>query len=210
LSDKQMIIVENDTIYVKKSGLPLYLKTADICAMTGKSNQWIGQLVSKGTIKKHKTPHGTMFESKEAIKAYCDMLEERSKGEEDKDILEAEKEKAEAEAKIKKSKAVIEEMKAEEVLGKMHRSEDVLAITEDLIYSIRSILISLPGRLAVDVKVAETTAEVAEVIKKEVYKAMDELSNYQYDAKKYEERVRERWKWDVVDDTGENDGKQRE
>jgi hypothetical protein len=198
LSEAEKVIVENDAIYVKKSGYPLYIKTADICAMTGKSNQWIGQLVSKGTLTKHRTKHGMMFEAKETIMAYCNMIEERTK-EENFEISESEIEKAEAEARIKKSKAIIAEMEAEEVQGKMHRSEDVAKMTEDLIYAVRGMMIALPGRLAVDVKNAETAAEAAELIKAEVFKIMEELSQYKYDSKKYEERVRERRRWDALD-----------
>ena len=42
-------------------------------------------------------------------------------------------------------------------------------------------------------------AEIAKIIRKEVHAIMDELSNYQYDPKKYEDRVRERRNWDIED-----------
>ena len=100
-----------------------------------------------------------------------------------------------AEVTLRSSKAQIAKMEADELKGKMHRSEDVAAMTEDLIYTIRSALISLPGRLAVDVTGAATSAEVAEIIRREVYQVMRELSCYQYDPEKYQERVRERRKW---------------
>ena len=47
----------------------------------------------------------------------------------------------------------------------MHRSEDVAAMTEDLVYAIRGALMALPGRLAVDVCDVKTPAEVSEVIR---------------------------------------------
>jgi len=79
----------------------------------------------------------------------------------------------------------------------MHRSEDVAAMTEDLIFAIRGMLLALPGRLAVDVATAKEAAEAAEIIRQEVYKVMEEISHYQYDPKKYEERVRDRMRWDT-------------
>ena len=79
----------------------------------------------------------------------------------------------------------------------MHRSEDVAALTEDLIYTIRSSLMALPGRLAVDVVDAQTPAEASEIIRREVYAVMNELSRYRYDPKKYEERVRTRKNWEA-------------
>ena len=77
----------------------------------------------------------------------------------------------------------------------MHRSEDVAAMTEDLIYTIRGMLVALPGRLAVDVASVDTPAEAAELLRREIFKVMAELANYRYDPKKYEERVRERRDW---------------
>ena len=67
--------------------------------------------------------------------------------------------------------------------------------SEDLLYTIRDSLLALPGRLAVDVAATNTAAEAAEVIKREVYLVMKDLSSYNYDPEKYAERVRERMDW---------------
>lgn len=87
-------------------------------------------------------------------------------------------------------------LEANELKGKMHRSEDVEAITQDMVYAIRGALIALPGRLAVDTANAKTAAETADIIRREVHAIMNELANYQYDPAKYEERVRKRKEWD--------------
>jgi hypothetical protein len=195
---KPEAVIEDGAVYVLRAGTPIFVKTADICAMTGKSNQWIGQLVSQGTLNKKSTPHGSLFDLLATMRAYTAMLEERlNSAEEKKADSAAEKEKQEAEISIKKAKAIITVLEAKELQGKMHRSEDVAAMTEDLIYNIRSMLLALPGRLAVDVASTQDPAEAAEIIRREVYKIMEELSNYKYDPKKYEERVRERRSWDV-------------
>lgn len=195
---KPEAVIEDGAVYVLRAGTPIFVKTADICAMTGKSNQWIGQLVSQGTLNKKSTPHGSLFDLLATMRAYTAMLEERlNSAEEKKAESAAEKEKQEAEISIKKAKAIITVLEARELQGKMHRSEDVAAMTEDLIYNIRSMLLALPGRLAVDVASTQDPAEAAEIIRREVYKVMEELSNYKYDPKKYEERVRERRSWDV-------------
>lgn len=77
----------------------------------------------------------------------------------------------------------------------MHRAEDVQAFTSDLIYTIRSSLMALPGRLAMDAAAAQTPADASACIKREVYKVMRELSQYKYDPEKYADRVRERMDW---------------
>lgn len=202
---KQDVVVEDGTVYVLRAGTPVYVKTADICSMTGKSNQWIGQLVSQGTLNKRSTPHGTMFDTTAAMHAYCNMLEARAKASEDKATIAAEKERQEAEVSIKKAKAIVSVLEAKELQGKMHRSEDVSAMTEDLIYTIRGMLLALPGRLAVDIIDVSTPAEAAEIIRKEVFKVMADIAKYRYDPKKYEERVRERQNWDVINRRGMDD-----
>ena len=87
----------------------------------------------------------------------------------------------------------------------MHRSEDVADMTEDLIYTVRGSLMALPGRLAVDVTSAQTAAEAAGIIRAEVFKVMQELSQYRYDPQKYEERVRDRMKWETEREADSDD-----
>ncbi|MCD8201266.1 MAG: hypothetical protein LUD47_04275 [Clostridia bacterium] len=108
-----------------------------------------------------------------------------------------------AEVTLKTAKSRIAKMEADELSGKMHRSEDVAAMTEDLVFTIRSALVSLPGRVAVDAAAADTPAEVADIVRKEVHIVMRDLSKFQYDPKKYEERVRKRKSWDAEDDADE-------
>ena len=193
---QEKAVIDNGEVYVLQAGTPIFVKTADICAMTGKSNQWVGQLASQGIINKSKTPHGVFYNLRDTMHSYCAMLESRF-GDAATAGLDAER--LEAEVKLKKAKATVAELEAKELQGKMHRSEDVANMTEDLIFTIRGALLALPGRLAVDVSAAGTAADAAEVIKREVYKVMTELSRYRYDSAKYEERVRERRSWSAAE-----------
>lgn len=129
----------------------------------------------------------------DAVQSY---IEYRS---DEKPLSNAEGEKLQAEVTIKKSKATMLALEAKEMQGKMHRSDDVAALTADLIYTIRGSLIALPGRLAVEVVGVGTAAEAADIIRSEVYQVMESLANYEYDPKKYTERVRERNRWDSDD-----------
>lgn len=194
---KQDIAVEDGAVYVLRAGTPVYVKTADICSMIGKSNQWVGQLVAQGTLHKQSTPHGTLFDVTEAMRAYCSMLEARAGPVKSEREVKQEEAKNAAEVTMKVARAQIAKAEADELQGKMHRSEDVAAMTTDLIYAIRGAMMALPGRLAVDVAAAQSPAEAAEIIRREVNKAMRELSTYRYDPKKYEERVRQRRAWEI-------------
>ena len=204
-AQKKSVDISDGGVYILSAGTPVYVKTADICAMTGKSNQWIGQLTSQGTIFKSNTPHGQMYDLRSTMRAYTALLEDRKADENNEDIK-IEREKRNAEMSLKKASAIMRVLEAQELQGKMHRSEDVSAMTEDLIFTIRGMLLALPGRLAVDVSNADSAAEAASIIRKEVYSIMEELSHYQYDPKKYEERVKERKNWSLnQDDVSEDD-----
>lgn len=188
--------------FVLQAGKPIYVKTADVCAMTGKSNQWIGQLTSQGILNKEQTEHGSLYDLRTNIRAYCEMLESRSK-KVDSEALEVEANKNKADLQFKQAKAAIAVMEANELKGKMHRSDDVAAMTEDMVFNIRSMLMALPGRLAVEVVNAEDAAHAAVIIRGEVHNLMDELSKYEYDPKRYEERVRQRQSWEALHDEEE-------
>jgi len=90
-------------------------------------------------------------------------------------------------------------LNAKELQGKMHRSEDVAAVTEDLVYTIRSALLALVGRLSTDLVGITDQAELSAKIQDEVYAVMETLSTYKYDSKKYEERVRQRLRKDSLE-----------
>ena len=78
-------------------------------------------------------------------------------------------------------------------------------MTEDLIFTIRSMYMSLPGRLAVDTHESSSSAEAAEIIRKTVYSDMKELSRYRYDPEKYAERVRARQQWESLNGVDDDD-----
>lgn len=178
-------------IYSLEAGTPIFVKTADICSATGKTNQWIGQLTAQGIIHKTKTNHGALYEFFETMKAYCAMLEDRAKKEDD-DIAQIELRKKKAEVKYKESRATKADLEVKEFQGKMHRSEDVQAVTADLLYFVRGGLMALAGRCANDCAASSEPAEIQKIIEREVFAVLDELSNYKYDAKRYDELVRQR------------------
>ena len=170
---------------------PGYCKAEDLASLFALSSQSINQLTRDGVLKKRDTPAGKRYNVVESTRTYVQYLRDKAAGRNDA----LEREALEAEVRIKQAKAQIAELEAQELQGIMHRSEDVAALTEDLLYTIRDSLMALPGRLAVDVAGTATAAEVAEVIKREVYLVMKDLSSYTYDPEKYAERVRERMDW---------------
>ena len=137
------------------------------------------------------------FDLLPTVKAYIRYLRDRANGKEAKtaDTVKAEADKLRAEADLKQSKAKIAELQLKELEGKMHRSEDVEAITNDLVYTARSMIMALPGRLAMDVVQAGSANEASALIRAECYKILNELAGYQYDPEAYRRRVRDREGW---------------
>lgn len=166
------------------------VSVAELAAVLGLSSNRIYQLSQDGVIASAQRGRYPLADS---VQRYIAHLGRDAVTE---DEVKLDKVKRTAEAQLKASKAKIASLEAQELEGKMHRSEDVAAMTEDLIYEIRGALIALPGRLAVDVAACTSAAEAAEIVRREVYQVMSELAGYQYDPAKYAERVRERMKWD--------------
>ena len=137
------------------------------------------------------------FDLLPTVKAYIRYLRDRANGKEAKtaDTVKAEADKLRAEADLKQSKAKIAELQLKELEGKMHRSEDVEALTNDLVYTARSMIMALPGRLAMDVVQAGSANEASALIRTECYKILDELAGYQYDPEADRRRVRDREGW---------------
>lgn len=194
MAAKQSVIVDGKKVYVLSPGMNIYVKTADICTLLGASNQWIGQLTSQGSIHKTKTPHGNLYEIVTTGKEYCDFMEsKRSRLDAEDEKLE--KVKRKADATLKASKAKIAQAEAKELSGQMHRSEDVAAMTSELIYTVRGALMALPSRVAINAAALSDPAEVAEYMRGEVNQIAEEIAMFRYDPAKYEARVRERRSW---------------
>ena len=183
----------------EKLGVDTEVSVAELAALLDLSADCIYQHIRGGTLQTVRRGYLLLADS---LQRYIATIKKKPVSDED---IKLERVKKTAEATLKHSKAKIAKLEAEELEGKMHRGEDVEAMTADLIYTIRGSLLALPGRLAVDVAAVKTPAEAAEVIRKEVALLMQELSQYQYDPKKYEERVRKRMDWDTDIGSGDSE-----
>ncbi len=173
------------------------LQGSDIIAkLFGVTDRRVQQLAKEGVIPAAQTrPY--KFDLLPTVQAYIKHLSEKANGKEQKnaDTVQAEADKLRAEADLKQSKAKIAELQLKELEGKMHRSEDVEAMTNDLVYTIRSMIMALPGRLAMDVVQTTSANEASAVIRSECSKILNELAGYQYDPEAYQRRVRDREGW---------------
>ena len=163
--------------------------TQVIAKIFGVSTRRVEQLKTEGVIKGHGKP--TKYDLLPTIQAYIRYLSDKANGREKKETTaELEEAKLRAEVDIKEA-----QMELKELQGKMHRAEDVEAIMTDHVLFLRSMLMAMPGKLAVDLSGTHTAPEQAERVKKEIYYILNQLADYRYDPEKYKARVRERQGW---------------
>lgn len=185
-----------------------YCKTVDIAKLFGVSVRRIQQLTQDGVLHtKSVTINGRnskRYYLAETVQEYMKHVSAKAEGKGSKGLQDRVQEN---EARIKDAKATKLEMELQELRGEMHRSEDVEAVTNELVYSIRSMILALPGRLAVDTFSSSSAAEASDLIRQECYQILSELSDHQYDPEKYKSYVRERegWRNDLLPDPEDED-----
>ena len=160
----------------------------------------IDQLVQDGVL----TPELVVERGKEVrryplvqtVQQYVDYLQEKANRKADgvDDPLTLEQ-MALADLRWKSARAGKAELELAELKGQMHRAEDVEAVVSDMIARIRSSILALPGRLAVDTAEAKTPMETSTIIKAAVDDLLNETAEYKYNAADYKRLVSEREKW---------------
>ena len=183
--------------------MPENLQTSQVIAkIFGVSTRRVEQLKTEGIIKGQGKP--TKYDLLPTIQAYIRYLSDKANGREKKEsVSNLEEAKLEAEVEIKRSKAEAAKLELKELKGKMHRAEDVEAIFTDHALYLRSMLLAMPGKLAVDLAGQHTAAEQADTVKKEIYYILNNLADYKYDPEEYKRRVMERQGWDIPEDDGD-------
>lgn len=166
----------------------------------------VQRLTQDGIIEAISNERPYRYDLETVARQYCGYLTEKIKVQDKTaEIAELEAAKLRAETELKQSRAKTAQIELEELEGKLHRAEDVEAITTDHVLFLRSMLLAMPGKLAVDLGGTHTAAEQAERVKKEVYYILRQLANYRYDPDVYKRRVMERQGWSdaVEENTGE-------
>lgn len=178
-----------------------FVNSKVIADLFGMTTRRVQQLAKEGIISTTKQGNANKYDLFLTVQKYIAYLSDKANSREMSETdKKSEERKLEAEADLKRAKADIAMLQLEELEGKMHRSEDVEDVMTDLVYSIRSMLMALPGRLAVDVTSANSAAEASEIIRVEVYKVLEEMSNYKYNPEEYARRVKEREGWSELSD----------
>lgn len=171
-----------------------------LAAVLGITPTMVSRLRKEGVLTAE--GHPLRYDLADSVQAYIQYVREttRTKAAPDED---AERRKLQADADYKAAKARQEEIKLAELEGRMHSAEDVEAATTQLVYAVRSQLLALPGRIAVDAEM-RSAQEVSGIVRREVCGVLDGLTDYEYDPKAYAAMVRERRGWQVEEGDGED------
>ena len=179
------------------------LQPAQVLAnLFGVSVRRIEQLKSEGIIKGEGRP--TRYDLLPTIRAYIKYLSDKANGREKKQtVAKQEEEKLRAEVRLKKAKAKTAELELSELQGQMHCAEDVEAVMTAHVLQVRSMLMAMPGKLAVDLAALTTPAQAASRIREEVYYILEHLSEAEYNADEFRGRVMERQGWQSSQESAE-------
>lgn len=168
----------------------------EIADALGISVRQVQRLTLDGTIEGVSDARPYRYNLETVTRQYCAFLAEKLKAQDKSNVILAlEESKLRAEVDIQTAKAEAAQLELDEMRGKLHRAEDVEAITTDHVLFLRSMLMAMPGKLAVDLAGNHTAAEQAERVKKEVYFILNQLADYRYDPDVYKQRVMERQGW---------------
>ena len=180
--------------------------TQVIAKIFGVSTRRVEQLKTEGII--HGSGKPTKYDLLPTIQAYIKYLSDKANGREKKETdAQLETAKLDAEKRIKVAKAEMAEMELKELQGKLHRAEDVESIMTDILLFLRSMLMAMPGKLAVDLSGTHTAPEQAERVKAEVHYILEQMVDYRYDPEEYKKRVMARQGWESTlagDDDGDD------
>ncbi|RDY30179.1 hypothetical protein [Lachnotalea glycerini] len=174
------------------------VSSEELGKIIGKSGRTIQLLAKDDVLTYEKNKNKNEYNLYTAVKEYLDYLAKKSYPE----ISSLDEAKTAEEVRYKRAKADMMELELKELDGQMHSAEDVESLTTDLVLVVRSSLLSLPGRIGVDVAEVSTAAECSEIVKKAVCEVLEDLSKYEYDPEEYRKRVRERqgWKEQQIDE----------
>ena len=151
------------------------------------------QKLAKGKILPYveKTREGYQFDLPKTMIAYIYYLQEIV-DRRPKNTEEQEKQRLEAEIKLKEAKAEIAQIDLKELKGEMLRACDVQAFIEDLAATTKSLLMGLPGRLAMDLAHTNTASEKSAIIEEAIFEVLNQLTEYDFNIDFYKQRVAER------------------
>lgn len=161
-----------------------HVMAQDLAKKLGVKVRQIRNLAQEDILITEETQSGPRYLLVESLVNYINHL----KSNEEKTSIDARK--ATADARLKEAKAEKEEIALELMRGEVHRAEHVSEIFGFTITELRSQLLALPDRCAIDCSKV-TPIEASGVIKKAVYEILSYMSQLSYNPSKFSDRMKE-------------------
>ena len=171
------------------------LSTSEMAYILDLTDRGVRDNAENGRIPARRAGKQYRFDAREVCRAYF-----KKKSNED-----LEQEKLAAEVELKQAKAEQEKLALAELQGQMHRAEYVEQMTEQFMLTVRSMLMALPGRVAVDIAGMDSAEEISVYMRDEVNQIFDGLSDFTYDPEAYAQLVRENKGWRSADESGDEE-----
>ncbi|MBR5589845.1 MAG: hypothetical protein IKW41_06790 [Phascolarctobacterium sp.] len=165
----------------------------------------IQQLTQEGVLPGEKTAKGWHYDLYTAITCYIAYLKEQIETKRPQTMEEKLLEKLDAEIKYKNAKADKAQLELDELNGILHRASDIEKLTNELVFAVRSMLLALPGRWAMDLAAIDNAPEASQYMARQVAVLLDELATHEYNPDVYKQLVREREGWQAINDDEETD-----
>ena len=177
------------------------ITATSLAVVLGVSFRHILRLKADGIIKQ---PTSGKYNLAEAVQAYFEYAFQVKAGNaQPPDELDQAKKQADTSLKNKRSSKLdfemeatqidneIKKLKLEEMKNNLYRAEVIEDMFNKFVYTVRTNLLAMPGRLAVDTHNSASAAECAEIIRKDVYAVLNDLARMEYNGKAFAQRKKE-------------------
>lgn len=166
-----------------------YVKAKTLADLFEVSPARITQLTDDGVLRRYTLDIGKRYNLVESVRGYVRFLRESSRQRAESPLVD---EKLDVEIRLKRAKAQRAEIELKELSGKVYRWEDVRDVMNGYVFEVRSMLMSLPGRLAREVAREMSAEEASVLIRAEVNEVLGGLTHFEFDPEIYRQRIRER------------------
>lgn len=150
-------------------GKTVVVSTAEISEILGLSDRRIRQLEKEGALVK--IGRGK-YDLKASVQRYIEYIKEQ--GEKTEEELDLTREKT----LLTRANRQKVELELQIMRGELHRSEDVRCVMNNMLGAFRARVLAIPSKTAPQLLAQTDLAVVQDIIKKEVYEALQELSEY--------------------------------
>jgi phage terminase Nu1 subunit (DNA packaging protein) len=150
-------------------GKTVVVSTAEISEILGLSDRRIRQLEKENALVKIKRGK---YDLKASVQRYIEYIKEQAQQTEEELNLTKEK------TLLTRANRQKVELELQIMRGELHRSEDVRRVMNDMLGAFRARILAIPSKVAPRLIAQTNAAVIQNIIKNEVYEALQELSEY--------------------------------